>query len=312
MHARHDPPPPLWDLARTQGGVLSREQATHFLPDRSIQRLVGDGSWRRLESGLYLTQRTELDFWGKAWAGVLAAGEGSLVAEHAAGHLHGLCHEAPARVTVLVPHECRRAAPEGTRFLRRRDLPRPRGLLPRTDADTTVLDLCATEPSNTIGWATAALRRRLTTTSSLRDALAARKRMPAQSRKVLTEFLMDGEGVESPLEHRYATAVEKAHGLPRGERQFRRGSARHDVRYGRLLVELDGRLGHSDVEDEFRDMQRDNQALTEGLVTLRYGHVDCWQRACNVARQVHSVLVQLGGAGSAHACRHCRNSKLWP
>lgn len=42
--------------------------------------------------------------------------------------------------------------------------------------------------------------------------------------------------------------------------------------YG-LLIELDGRIGHTG-DGRFRDMRRDNAAATDGLATLRYGWHD--------------------------------------
>ncbi|MEP6650680.1 MAG: hypothetical protein ABJA74_12345, partial [Lapillicoccus sp.] len=57
------------------------------------------------------------------------------------------------------------------------------------------------------------------------------------------------DGVENAMEGRYLHHVERPHGLPAGVRQHRResgGRERHDVGYPdqRVLVELDGRLGH--------------------------------------------------------------------
>jgi hypothetical protein len=40
--------------------------------------------------------------------------------------------------------------------------------------------------------------------------------------------------------------------------------------YG-ILGELDGRLGHSDVADNWRDMRRDSRAVLAGEASLRYG-----------------------------------------
>ncbi|WP_375422971.1 hypothetical protein [uncultured Friedmanniella sp.] len=70
---------------------------------------------------------------------------------------------------------------------------------------------------------------------------------------------------------------------------------RRDVRYSAygVVVELDGRLGHEGL-GRFRDMARDNGAVLDGEVTLRYGSAEVFGEACLVARQVGAVL---GGPG---------------
>jgi hypothetical protein len=76
VHARQVPGPDLRRLAERQDGVLSREQAlAHQLSPKAIDRLVTDGHWRRLTSGLYLTGAIEPTWRALAWAGVLAGGD---------------------------------------------------------------------------------------------------------------------------------------------------------------------------------------------------------------------------------------------
>ncbi|WP_420174302.1 hypothetical protein [Luteococcus sp. OSA5] len=312
MHARHQPSPHLQGLLRAQGGVISRDQALRLMPERTIQRLVDTGQWHRIAPGLY-TDLPELDFTGRAWAGVLGAGDGAMLGEHAAAHRLGIGPEPEDDLVVLVPHGARRGQVPGCRVLRRRSLPAPRGLLPTTPVEWTVIDLCVAEPERSVAWVTDALRLRKTTPERLLRVLEQRPRLTGGGhvRPLLTTLLRDAAGLESTLEHRYAIAVEQAHGLPRGRRQFRRGSARHDVRYDRFVVELDGRLGHEDARSRFRDLSRDNESLLDGLPTLRYGHHDCWHRPCEVAHQVARMFLITGEQCDAHACPTCAASGLW-
>ncbi|MEL4359282.1 MULTISPECIES: hypothetical protein [unclassified Luteococcus] len=314
MHRRIDPSVEMAGLLRAQGGVISREQALIFLPERSLQRLVDTGRWRRITDGIFTDVPGVLDFEGRAWSGILAAGDGSMLGEHAAGHRHGICEEPGRDITVFVPLSTRRVPAPGCRHVRRRDLPRSRGRLPATPVEWTVLDLCGAEPDKAVQWVTEALRMRLTTPERLQQELQKRPRLPGgrQLRPLLVELLQDAQGLESTLEHRYATAVERAHGLPRGKRQYRRQHKRHDVRYDAALVELDGKVGHLDSASTFRDMYRDNESLLEGLPTLRYGHHDCWNRPCEVAAQVNRMLLRTGQPTDAHPCPNCQGSDLWP
>jgi very-short-patch-repair endonuclease len=69
----------------------------------------------------------------------------------------------------------------------------------------------------------------------------------------------------------------------------------------RTVVELDGRIGHSD-EARFRDYRRDNDASVRGHVTLRYGWTDTTTTSCRVAHQVAEVLKVNGWQGRPRPC----------
>lgn len=130
-------------------------------------------------------------------------------------------------------------------------------------------------------------------------------------RKLLLQLPVDvGEGAESPLELLFLRDVERPHGLPRGTRQRKPGygNVRHGVRYEayRLVVELDGRIGHEGVE-RFPDMHRDNAALVSGEATMRYGWRDAVERPCPMAFQIGSVLVQRGWLERPNRCPRCQD-----
>lgn len=104
--------------------------------------------------------------------------------------------------------------------------------------------------------------------------------------------------------------MERAHGLPRGTRQARaqRGRAYRDVRYEKYatLVELDGQV-HAD--QRLRDARRDNAALLQGEVTLRYGWPDVTERACGVAWQVAAILRSRGWQDEGRRCPRCQGAR---
>jgi hypothetical protein len=152
-------------------------------------------------------------------------------------------------------------------------------------------------------------QRRLTTADRLRSALARRSRH--RWRALLAEVLAEADdGVASALEHRYFRDVERAHGLPRGERNrpeprpdVATGNWYRDVRYSRwaTVAELDGRTAHPD-ERAFRDLRRDNAATVQGEAVLRFGWHDVAGRPCLVAQQVASVLRGRGWPGTPRKC----------
>jgi hypothetical protein len=113
-------------------------------------------------------------------------------------------------------------------------------------------------------------------------------------------------GAQSPLELVYLRDVERAHGLPRGDRQVRVAGRRViwiDVDYDGFAtrVELDGRLGHQG-EGRFRDRRRDNRAVVGGIWSLRYGFAETFGSPCEVAIEVALVLRERGWAGWPRPC----------
>jgi hypothetical protein len=249
-------------------------------------------------------------FEGLAWAGILLGGPQSRLGGEAAAHLHGLTPEPPGSLDVLVPPTARGSTRPPWVFTREQPgfrSPRSPGQPPRLTLEDTVLDLCdGADVREIVGWVTQAVTSRRTTVVRLRRALEARSRH--SRRRLLDELLGDvAEGVESPLELRYLRDVERAHGLPKGNRQnVSRVRDRRDVVYRQygLVVELDGRLGHEGL-GRFRDMRRDNDATVDGEATLRYGSVDVNGEPCLVARQVAEVLVLRGWRGEFRLCARC-------
>lgn len=114
-------------------------------------------------------------------------------------------------------------------------------------------------------------------------------------------------GAESTLEARYLHEVERAHGLPAADRQFRtRRSVRSDAAYRPylVLVELDGRQGHEDRWRQ-RDNRRDALSAAQGWVTLRFTWADVISDPCLVAETVASTLRTRGWDGSGQRCQRC-------
>jgi hypothetical protein len=182
VYERQVPSPELRRLADWQDGVLTREQAlAHQLSPKAVDRLVSDGHWRRLTSGLYLTGAIEPTWRSLVWAGVLIGGDSAQVGGRAAAHLEGLIDQPPATILVLIPHAQR--LPDRSPWLFRRDaggyrMP-GRGDPPRISIADAVLDLCArSDAAEVVGWLTSAVQRRLTTPERLRRALD--RRAPAR------------------------------------------------------------------------------------------------------------------------------------
>lgn len=270
--------------------------------------MVGEGHWRRARNGLYDTAPGHDALTMRIWAAALAAGELSAIGGEAALHLHGMVR-AVGRIVVWVPDDRRPRSPEQVNV--RRDkidrLGRASGSPVRISVEDALVDVGQNLPTEALVQILSdALRLKLTTLSRLRAAVGRRRRV--RGRAVFTQILDDLEGIESSLEFVYRRDVERAHQLPPGRRQISiTEGTRTDVAYDepRLLIELDGRVGHEDASSAFRDLRRDNVHTVRGYPTLRYGSADVRGRPCEVARQVWEALSRRGWPEPFIRCPRC-------
>lgn len=315
MYRRQAVPEPLIRLSTLQGGLVTREQAIgHGVTREMLTRLLRSGQWLRLCTGLFAVVPAPPTWETLAWGGTLLGGPCSRLGPEASGHLYGLVAEPPRPIDVLVPYSTPKRVEGPWQFVRERDGVRPTrspGSPPRLTPECTVLDLAARRSAgDVVGLVTKAVQKGHTTPDRLRRLLAGRSRQ--RHRELIEGMLAEVvAGVESYLEHLYDHDVERAHKLPRGDRQTSSGDLpyRSDVRYRRFatLVELDGRIGHED-EGRFRDMDRDNRHALRAEVTLRYGYFDVSERACAVAFQVYRALVQRGYREAFVRCARCADA----
>lgn len=308
MHSRLDPSAYLLKSALAQAGVISAQQLVSLsFPLHSADRLVRQGHWRRLATGIYLVGAGDPSWPARAWAGVLLGGPRSRLGFSAAGHLWGLVDE-PRSVSVLVPRG--RDIVDRDSWVFRRETSGVRDAIspgdpPCTTIEDTVVDLCAdAAQTEVLDLVTRAVLSRRTTGRRILACVDRRSRV--RHRAHLHALLDDViEGAQSALELRYLQDVERAHGLPRGTRQARarRGRAYRDVRYDRYatLVELDGQVH---ATEQLRDSRRDNAALLQGEVTLRYGWPDVTERSCLVAVEVAAILRARGWEDPLRRCPH--------
>jgi very-short-patch-repair endonuclease len=307
-----DLPAALRELAGIQSGVISRQQASEagVSSDAIVWRLRR-GRWQQLQRGVYAVFSGEPTREAELWAAVLRAGRGAVLSHHTAAELARLA-DGPAGLIHLSVPSARHIRPVPGLALHRSarvgQARHPSLLPPRTRVEETVLDLAglAGSADDACGWVTRACGRRLTTEPRLRGAMAARSQL--RWRGQLATLLGDPCGaVHSVLEYRYFRDVERAHRLPRSDRQVRvvsGGRVRYrDALYARYLVvvELDGQVAHP-PETRWLDIHRDNAAAADGSLTLRYGWADVTSHPCRTAAEVARVLTQRGWPGAPHPC----------
>lgn len=306
----------LKKLQREQDGVVSRSQLVALGASRNdVRRLLSRGDLVTVHPRVYVNHSGRPTRRQREWAAVLACGPAALHRESALD-AHGMTRDRPSQsshdqpIHLLVDQHRRIAPPPGVAIERVADRTtwiqanrRP----PRAQFDYALLKAAGDRSeADAIALLSDAVHQGLTTAPRLTEVIARLPRL--RRRAMLGEVLADVQaGTRSVLEQRYLRDVERAHGLPEGERQLREhtasGVVHRDIRYAaqRTLVELDGAFGHRDAVDRWADLQRDLDAAVEDHLTLRPGWPQVLE-SCRLARAVSTVLRQRGWAGRPRAC----------
>ena len=307
----------LRQKADGQCDLLTRGQClTAGLTRHALDWKVASGRWVRLHEKVFLTKPGRDDWHTSAMAALLYALSGAPVADAAlagrsAGLLWGLETRAPGTVQLVVPERRRVVEPSGVRIGRVSrfdgrvdDLAFPW----RTTPAATVLDV-ATDgtPLDALSLVARAIQKEFVTAAELSCEMLARG--GHRHSRILKPALSDvADGAESGAEVLYIRDVERAHGLPRATRQSGAGlgaGKRTDNEYQefRVVVEVDGRLGHEQWSDRVRDGQRDRVLLGSSRLTTRVFFADVAVTPCQTAMQVGSILRTRGWGGRLRPCR---------
>ena len=287
MASPHATRPRLQELILAQDGAVSRRQLIDLgLNDKHIAAQLSGRRWRRVRPGVYFTFTGPARFRAHVWAAVLYAGDGAAAGGETAAFLCGLRDRQPETIEVWVDERRRVMGHPGCdggpalriRWARGLDARRhPSRLPPQTRTEDTVLDLTdkAMDTDRVVSLITASCQRRLTTAARLEQCVVRRTRL--RWRALIEDVLADvRDGVQSPLERRWRRDVERAHGLPVGQRNHAEGGqdsrCYRDVHYVEYttVVELDGDAAHP-TENRELDRARDNDVAETAQVTLRYG-----------------------------------------
>lgn len=317
-HARGFEPVPLGRLVariapeaaatlRRQDGVVTTAQLGAWGVSRQVAAArVRTGEWQRVHQGVLVVHAGPVAWRQRARAALLYAGPGAALSHRAAGHVHGVV-AAPAVIDVAVAR-ARTVAPQAGLRVRRRDVPFAGGRLRAVNEDDTVVDLvaAAADDDEAVGLLCDAVRAGVLPGRVL---TAAGERQRLRHRGLLLELLAAAdEGVESPLEHRYARDVERAHRLPRARAQRRERVDGRWIRADRVYeglgvrVELDGRLAHPFGRTD-ADVWRDNAVvLAHAELTLRYRWSHVATAPCRTARQVAGALRAGGWRSTPTRC----------
>jgi very-short-patch-repair endonuclease len=282
MTARNDRLTAALAVAARQHGAISVDQLRSCgVTSRDQRALVAAGRMERILATV-LTVAGSPDTWfRRLQVGLLALGPEAYVSHEAAAALLGLDRSPPERVEFTVPRSGRWLTVQGATVHTTTTVGRVDVLVVKgfrcASATRTILDLAAAgAPADRVAAAIdSAVRLRLSAPQVLCDRLAALRGPGRHGVRLLDSLLLDTGG-ETILERRFLALVRRA-GLRRPETQRRIRSdglhvARVDFLFAaeRVVVEVSGRLGHSNPADRDRDAQRRNELQDLGDAVYEY------------------------------------------
>jgi very-short-patch-repair endonuclease len=268
------------DLASRQHGALADRQLRVLgVSSRAQRGAIERGVLVGIAPGVVVVAGSADTWHRRLQVGLLVLGDGAFVSHEAAAALLGLDGSHAGAVAFTVPRQHRRQRLTGvdvhtTNLIGPHDVLTIQGF-PCASATRTVLDLAASRapPSRVAAAIDSAIRLRLSAVPVLTERLAhVRGRRGVRT---LDRLLLDSGG-ESVLERTFLALVRQA-GMPRPQTQHRvRADARHVARVDfvytehRVVIEVSGRLGHSNPADRDRDAQRRNELQDLGYCVYEY------------------------------------------
>ncbi|MGW6198599.1 type IV toxin-antitoxin system AbiEi family antitoxin domain-containing protein [Kribbella sp. NPDC055110] len=295
-------------LIHEQHSVVSRAQLLAAgLPDVDVRRRVRSRRWKPVHPGVYVTHTGPVGYDERLVAALLYAGPEAAWSHYTAAEQFGLIKPDDRRpVYLTIPWRRRvRARPNLviTRDAHWED--RLAAVIPpRSRPAEAVLEIVGISRSldDAAAVVAEACQSGRVAPEQILAALTGRPQL--RHRAALRSILVDvAEGTHSLLELRYLRDVERAHGLPAGQRQRAVDGEYTDVAYVpyEFVVELDGRF-HFAPRQRWRDLDRDNRAALRSEATLRYGWLDITSRPCAAAVQVLQLMRRKERSVTAHPC----------
>jgi very-short-patch-repair endonuclease len=285
------------DIARRQGGAISREQLTAAgLGERQISRMVARGSFERHALGVFVACGAPVTYRTRLWIAVL--GCCGALSFGTAAHLHGF-DERPDVVDVVVSIESRLRRPFGVR-LHRVFVPDSalgtRDGLPVTAPVWTLLDHLGRLPRPAaIRLADRAFQRGWLAPADIAGRL--REYPSRQGNAMLRRILAtagDGAAAESERVLHRLLRTAGITGWQANHRVTDRGRivAVVDVAlvHRRVAIEIDGMAFHVDVDRFQRDRQRQNALVALGWTVLRFTWADLTERPGYVIAAIRQAL----------------------
>jgi very-short-patch-repair endonuclease len=261
----------VWELARRQHGVVSREQLLALgFHRRSIQHRIGKGRLHVVGRGVYAVGRPELTQFGRWMAALLAVGPAAALSHTSAAALWGIAKQKGNAIHVSVPTHLRRSSSRGITVHRRKELNATTHRRIRVVSVVDALvDLAAEVGFDALEQAlNEADKLDLVDPETLRAEIEGERRPGAAKLKAVLDRFTP---TDSTLERDFLRIVREA-GLPMPRTQQRVNGHRVDFFWPtlNLVVETDGLRYHRTPAQQARDRVRDQDHLVAGGRSLRF------------------------------------------
>lgn len=272
-------------FADRQHGVFSAAQARSAGASPEVTRWrVEAGLWERATRGVYRLPGAPDTWKQRLWIALLVAGPGAVVAREAAAALWGLPGFRNGPIEILAVHGMKDHRLPFGHFHESRSLPVSHVTMidgiPVTTIERTLFDLAGVINEKRADRAIEnALARRWTALDGLWNVWVDLAAPHRPGMRVMRKLLLKrGPGYvarESELEIRFSEFLD-ANGIDQPDWQVELGDddfiGRVDClfRRARLIVELDGRIGHVGPLDEARDRERDKRLRALGFRVRRF------------------------------------------
>lgn len=271
------------DALRKVPRAFTRAEMTSLLSEARLRTAVERGDVVRILPDTYVAAEHQYSWAARVDAALSWAGPGSMLAGQSALFAWTLLADAPTKVDLLVPRELRKHQVPGWLTLRRTTYsisPVKAGDLPVAPVAFAIAQ-CYAEltPSEQSDVVFGAVARRLTGVRNLRQVLSTMPRI--RSRRALTSRVAAAElGAESWLEEHSLRSVftgahfdhfKRQHELVHEGRRYRLDM--YDP-FTRTAVELDGARWHGNQEQRLRDIRRDADLASAGVLTVRLASSD--------------------------------------
>jgi predicted transcriptional regulator of viral defense system len=307
-----DPPHERWrsgsdsanQRAKVRVGAVAARQwgRVHWLQLRdcglakaTISKWVVDGYLTLVHPRVYAVGHLAPSYEADLIAAVLYAGPGAMLSHVTAAWWWRLTDRQPILIDVSSPK--RFDSPPGLRIHSRRSLDRiSHNRIPVTTIPQTLLDVAATESLDTVRYMLAeADYHRLIDFGRIEEILGRGKPGSARLRQAIEIHNPDLARTKSPVEREFLALCEES-GIPRPLVNVRVCGFRVDCFWPehRLVVELDGRKGHSTERQVARDHGRDLKLRAARIAVRRYARRQIAEQRKLVVSDLWAALAQTG------------------
>jgi very-short-patch-repair endonuclease len=285
----------------THHGVITRDVARRLgLSEDAWYRAVSTGPLEYVHPKVARVRGAPVTREQRVLAAVWACGDGAMASHRSAAHLWGARRPNSDPIDVIVDRRTVSARITGVVVHHPRDLAELRPVVRRGIATTTpmrmLLDLGAVDGRGVPSALDDILRSRIVSHRAVAEFVARHRKRGRHGTRALVAALdartIDGDSIDSVLEHRMATLVRR-HSLPPVE--FHAICAGYEVDFlvvgTNIVLECDGWATHGADREQFEfDRERDHDLIAAGFLVLHFTWTQVTRNPARVAHRIAAAV----------------------